>query len=117
MRIRRTARLSARAETSTAYAAARLGGLVVALMALVTMLAGACSVASGQGDVDVRIGSAEPFTWDPARAGDAGTASVHAQVYEGLTPFDSDSNVQPALAELVAGRRTASSITFQLRPA
>jgi ABC-type oligopeptide transport system substrate-binding subunit len=75
-----------------------------------------CTSAVGQAGVDVRIASAEPFTWDPARAGDAGTASVLAQVFEGLTAFDSDSNVQPALARSWESDESGRRITFQLRP-
>jgi ABC-type transport system substrate-binding protein len=84
----------------------------------VVIVAVACSTSSGQGggEVDVRIGSSEPFTWDPARSGDAGTASVHAQVYEGLTAFDSDSNVQPALAQSWVADENGQRITFELRP-
>jgi ABC-type oligopeptide transport system substrate-binding subunit len=90
--------------------------LVVVLACLLVALTAACTNSSGQGDVDVRIGSSEPLTWDPARSGDAGTASVHAQVYEGLTAFDSDSNVQPALASSWEADESGRRITFELRP-
>jgi len=68
------------------------------------------------GPTDARIASAEPFTWDPARAGDAGTASVLAQVFEGLTAFDASGGVQPALAQSWSVSDDGRQIIFQLRP-
>lgn len=76
-----------------------------------------CTVSNvGQGEVDVRIGSSEPYTWDPAAMGDAGSASVLAQVFEGLTAFDAASNVQPALASSWRADEDGRRITFELRP-
>lgn len=91
--------------------------LAIALLSTLLVVVG-CSVPSvGQpGQVDARIASSEPFTWDPAAAGDAGTASVLAQVFEGLTAFDADSNVQPALAASWQAADDGRQITFQLRP-
>jgi ABC-type transport system substrate-binding protein len=86
------------------------------LAAVALALFTACATTLGQGGIDARIASADPFTWDPALAGDAGTASVHAQVYEGLTTFDSNSNVQPALAQSWQASEDGREITFQLRP-
>ena len=63
-----------------------------------------------------RIGSSDVFTWDPARQSDSGTASVLAQVYEGLTTFDAQSNVEPALARTWQVDDSGQQITFQLRP-
>ena len=60
------------------------------------------------------VGSA-PVTWDPALAGDAATASTLAQVYEGLTAFDSESRVQPALASSWDVTDGGRQVTFQLR--
>jgi oligopeptide transport system substrate-binding protein len=71
--------------------------------------------AGQDGTTDARIASAEPFTWDPARAGDAGTASVLAQVFEGLTAFDASGGVQPALAQSWSVSDDGRRITFQLR--
>lgn len=68
------------------------------------------------GGGSARIGSSDVFTWDPARQSDSGTASVLAQVYEGLTTFDSDSNVEPALARTWQIDDSGQRITFQLRP-
>ncbi|HEY8136032.1 MAG TPA: ABC transporter substrate-binding protein, partial [Candidatus Limnocylindrales bacterium] len=95
---------------------------MLALLAGVLLLALACAAAcaapqAGQnGPTDARIASAEPFTWDPARAGDAGTASVLAQVFEGLTAFDASGGVQPALAQSWSVSDDGRQITFQLRP-
>ncbi len=41
---------------------------------------------------------------------------MHAQVYEGLTTFDPDSNVQPALASSWEASEDGRQLTFQLRP-
>jgi ABC-type oligopeptide transport system substrate-binding subunit len=56
------------------------------------------------------------YTWDPARQSDSGTASVLAQVYDGLTAFDADSNVRPDLARTWQVDDSGQRITFQLRP-
>lgn len=77
---------------------------------------GSTPAAGQDGPVDVRVASAEPFTWDPAQAGDAGSASVLAQVFEGLTAFDAQSEVQPALAAAWEAADDGRQITFQLRP-
>lgn len=94
------------------------------MWALLTLVAAsllavvACVPIAGQdsGGVDARIASSDVFTWDPARQSDSGTASVLAQVYEGLTTFDADSNVEPALARTWAIDDNGQRITFQLRP-
>jgi ABC-type transport system substrate-binding protein len=68
-----------------------------------------------QGAEVVVLGSA-PVAWDPARIADAGTAATLAQVFEGLTAFDLDTAVRPALAtswELSDGGRR---LNFSLRP-
>ena len=95
----------------------------IAVILLVVLLAilGACTTTAnpgqgGGGPVDGRIGGSEPFTWDPAAQSDAGSASVLAQVFEGLTSFDAESNVQPALAESWQADDDGQRITFQLRP-
>ncbi len=91
--------------------------LLVACAALVALVlaASACTPVAGQGEAAVRIGSSVPYTWDPAAQSDAGTASVLAQVFEGLTAFDAQSNVQPALARTWEADDSGQRITFQLR--
>ncbi|HUP83465.1 MAG TPA: peptide ABC transporter substrate-binding protein [Candidatus Limnocylindria bacterium] len=89
---------------------------VALLVALLSVAACAGPPPAANGPTDVRISSAEPFTWDPARAGDAGTASVLAQVFEGLTAFDPTGGVQPALAQTWSVSDDGRQITFQLRP-
>jgi oligopeptide transport system substrate-binding protein len=65
-------------------------------------------------DVRILIGAADIL--DPAAQGDIGSAAISAQLFEGLTAFDPQLNVRPALAEswdlLDGGRR----IVFHLRP-
>jgi oligopeptide transport system substrate-binding protein len=72
------------------------------------------SAAAADGSVKILIG--EPGTLDPAAQGDIGSAAVSAQIFEGLTAFDPELNVRPALAAswdlLDEGRR----IVFHLRP-
>jgi ABC-type oligopeptide transport system substrate-binding subunit len=96
-------------------AALLIGALALALVGLA-----GCNVTSlvGQsnGGVDARIGAAEPFTYDPAHAGDAGSANVIGQIFEGLTTFDADSNVRPALADAWQVSGDGQRITFHLRP-
>jgi len=88
------------------------------LMIIAVLVVGACGQPGlGEvGEVDVRIAGGEPFTWDPAEAGDSGSANVIAQVFEGLTAFDADSNVQPALADSWQASEDGRQITFHLRP-
>jgi oligopeptide transport system substrate-binding protein len=96
----------------------------ITALAVMLLIVGACATPQvgqvghvGQvGPTDVRIGSAEPFTWDPAQAGDAGTASVLAQVFEGLTAFDSTGGIEPALAQTWLVSDDGRKIIFQLRP-
>ncbi len=106
-----------RAHSRTPARATAGSALFLILLAAAMLSGAACSTTFAQhGSVDARIASAEPFTWDPALAGDAGSASVLAQVYEGLTTFDPSSNVQPALAESWQASDDGRQITFQLRP-
>lgn len=66
--------------------------------------------------VDALIVGATPESWDPARAGDAQSASVLAQVWEGLTSYDPSGEVRPALAQQWAFSDNGSRLTFTLRP-
>lgn len=86
------------------------------MTAMVVALVGCGQPTYGQGEVDARIAAGEPFTWDPALAGDSGSANVLAQVFEGLTAFDADSRVQPALADAWQSSEDGRQLTFHLRP-
>lgn len=66
--------------------------------------------------VDLVIDGSAPLTWDPARAGDAGSAAILAQVWEGLTTWDPDGRLQPALAREWAVSDDGLRLDFQLRP-
>jgi oligopeptide transport system substrate-binding protein len=91
--------------------------VLLSTLALVVVVVGCGTATVGQtGAVDVRIGSGEPLTWDPAKAGDSGSANVLAQVFEGLTAFDADSHVQPALADSWQASDDGRQLTFHLRP-
>ncbi|HEY7025798.1 MAG TPA: peptide ABC transporter substrate-binding protein [Candidatus Limnocylindrales bacterium] len=101
----------------------RIAAPRAAVWALLTVFAAlgviaACVPVAGQdtGAADARIGSSDVYTWDPARQSDSGTASVLAQVYDGLTAFDADSNVRPDLARTWQVDDSGQRITFQLRP-
>ena len=86
------------------------------IVAVSAALAVACVPLTGPGSgTAARIGSSDVYTWDPARQSDAGTASVLAQVYEGLTTFDVQSQVQPALAQSWQVDDSGQRITFQMR--
>lgn len=88
-------------------------------LALIVALAGrppAAPVAAQDTNVRLRVASGEPSTWDPALAGDSGTAGVLAQVFEGLTAFDAESRVQPALADRWVVDDEGRRIAFHLRP-
>ena len=74
------------------------------------------SATGRSGDVDLHISSAAPSTWDPALQGDVATAATLAQVYEGLTAFDPNSRVQPALARSWRTEDEGRRLVFQLRP-
>jgi oligopeptide transport system substrate-binding protein len=90
-----------------------LSGLVVRATPGFQELAG--GVAAARPDsVNILIGSAT--TLDPAAQGDIGSAAVSAQLFEGLTGFDAQLQVRPALAaswDLVDGGRR---VVFHLRP-
>ena len=78
----------------------RLLTIALAVAAVVLLALGytPSQSALGQSDVDLRVLGAAPLNWDPARIGDATSATVVAQVFDGLTMLDPSNNVQPALA-------------------
>ncbi|HYL41337.1 MAG TPA: peptide ABC transporter substrate-binding protein [Candidatus Binatus sp.] len=71
---------------------------------------------SAAGRTDAKIGSPAPATLDPAAAGDVGTASVTAQLYESLTTFDSGLVLRPALAQSWDVATDGRQVVFHLRP-
>ena len=101
-------------------------GTVAALVLAVSgLLAGAIPQLNVDGPQDaaraaapdiVRILMGTASSFDPAIQGDIGSAAVSAQLFEGLTAFDAQLNVRPALAAswdlLDGGRR----IVFHLKP-
>jgi oligopeptide transport system substrate-binding protein len=90
--------------------------VVLAVLAVLGVRLPGTPAAAQDDTVRLRVVSGEPFTWDPALAGDSGSAGVHAQVFEGLTAFDADSRVQPALADRWVVGDDGRKITFHLRP-
>lgn len=64
---------------------------------------------------DVAIAGVEPASFDPARAGDVQTGAVLANLYEGLTAFDPDLNIRPALARSWDADPEWRRIVFHLR--
>src|SRR5262249_21234778 len=66
--------------------------------------------------IDVVIDGSAPYSWDPARIGDAGSAAILAQVWEGLTTWDQDGRLRPALASDWDVSEGGRRLTFQLRP-
>jgi ABC-type transport system substrate-binding protein len=67
------------------------------------------------GIVKLRALGASPASWDPARQGDVGSSATLAQVFEGLTAFDPDGRVQPALARSWSVEDEGRRIVFELR--
>lgn len=63
----------------------------------------------------VRVFGWLPATYDPARQGDTGTASLLAQLFEGLTACDASLSVRPALADSWTVSRDGLTIAFHLR--
>jgi oligopeptide transport system substrate-binding protein len=88
---------------------------VVAAVAVASLLA-ACVAPAGAARTEARILMGGPSTLDPAATGDAGSAAVIAQLFESLTAFDDDRELQPALAESWRIEEDGRRIVFQLRP-
>jgi oligopeptide transport system substrate-binding protein len=90
--------------------------LISAMAATGALIVDRAPTVSGQTEVPLRVVGSAPLNWDPAHAGDAGSAAVLAQVFEGLTTLDSANNVRPALAESWTIASDGRSIDFKLRP-
>jgi oligopeptide transport system substrate-binding protein len=73
------------------------------------------SVRGQSGNEALRVLGQPTLTWDPARAGDAGSAALLAQVFEGLTSLDSNNDVEPALAQSWTVSEDGRHIDFALR--
>lgn len=87
----------------------------VALLVAALLVVG-CATATGSHRDDARIALGTPSTLDPATTGDAGSAAFIAQLFETLTTFDEQRDLQPALA---AGWRIEAEgrrVVFELRP-
>lgn len=63
----------------------------------------------------LKIAGSAPTSWDPARVGDAGSASMLSQVFEGLTALDARNAIQPALASSWAVEDGGKRVVFDLR--
>ena len=81
-----------------------------------SLLVAACVAAPGTHRDDVRILLGQPSTLDPATAGDAGSAAFIAQIFETLTTFDEQRDLQPALAAGWRIEEDGRRVVFELRP-
>ena len=64
---------------------------------------------------ELTIAGSAPSSWDPAVIGDAGSASMLSQVFEGLTALDARNAVQPALASSWTVEDGGKRVVFDLR--
>ncbi len=93
-----------------------LRAALVAAVALVLLATSAMALAPrAAGARAARVFMGEPATLDPAAAGDAASAAVIAQVFEGLTAIDPSQTPRPALAERWELRDDGRTIVFTLR--
>ncbi len=95
----------------------RLLTMALAVAAVVLLALGytPSQSALGQSDVDLRVLGAAPLNWDPAHIGDATSATVVAQVFDGLTMLDPGNNVQPALASSWTVSDDGQHVDFTMR--
>jgi oligopeptide transport system substrate-binding protein len=91
--------------------AAVLAAIIAGLVATTALVAGPGFAA----ERTARILMGEPATLDPAAAGDAGSAAVIAQLFEGLTAIDPTRTPRPALAERWELRDGGRTVVFTLR--
>ncbi|HEY7701716.1 MAG TPA: ABC transporter substrate-binding protein [Candidatus Limnocylindrales bacterium] len=85
---------------------------------LVCLVVGACGglPTGAADDSSVRIALEAPSELDPARAGDAQSSAVIAQLFETLTTFDEALELKPALAASWRIEDDARRVVFTLRP-
>ncbi len=103
-----------------------LGALALVALVLAGAMAGSRGATPGAGGNpvgaavanpgEVRILSGVPASLDPAAGGDIGSASVTAQLYEGLTAFDPGLVLRPALARSWDVSDGGRRVVFHLRP-
>jgi ABC-type oligopeptide transport system substrate-binding subunit len=89
--------------------------LVVGTAVVAAVASAPAPAVRGQSDVDLRVLGAPPLNWDPAQIGDATSASVVAQVFDGLTVLDAGNNVQPALASAWKVSEDGRHVDFTMR--
>lgn len=104
-----------------------ISGAIVALMIAVAVLAVLSAapadrpgpdpdrVGARPDQTDLVVAQGGPASWDPARIGDAASAAILAQAWEGLTTLDPGAQVQPALAESWEVQDGGRRIVFRLR--
>lgn len=93
-----------------------LPAVLAGLAATGLLVAGLLLAAPGAAaDRPARIFMGDPATIDPAAAGDAGSAAVIAQLFEGLTAVDPSRTPRPALAAGWELRDDGRTIVFRLR--
>ena len=88
---------------------------IVALVALAAILPASSGTPVRGADRETRIAMSAPNTLDPAAAGDAASAAVIAQLFEGLTAIDGSLVPRPALAASWAFADGNRTVDFTLR--
>jgi ABC-type transport system substrate-binding protein len=89
---------------------------LVAIVVLTTLFAACAGPIAAGPDRTVRFLAGEAATLDPAAQSDAGSAAITAQLFESLTAFDAQLQLQPALAESWQFDQGGRQVTFHLRP-
>jgi ABC-type oligopeptide transport system substrate-binding subunit len=92
-----------------------LGALAAGLGLVALLAAGPSGAVPGGDQGEVSILGVRPATYDPAAQSDVTGAAVAAQLFEGLTAFDSSLTLQPALARTWTVSDAGRTVVFQLR--